>query len=449
MTRFDSLRLRFLAGGLAWILLGLVAAGFVVSGVFRAEMRAQIENELGEHMFELETLIDSDDDGAVRLHRPLSDPRFSRADSGFFWQVRKDGVAVLRSSSLGTGTLQGGAASADPQLEAGIGPDGATFVYGVTRAPHPGSAPLEILVAADRNVLEATVAHFNTELVRALVAFGLLLGLIGGALVGFGLRPLDRLRAAVGDIRSGRTQRMPVDFPAEIRPLVSDLNKLLDATGDMVQRARIGAGNLAHGLRTPLAVQMDEAKRLEAAGASEAAATMMAQCLRMERQIDYHLARAGAVGPGRVAGVTTGVAERVEGILSALRRLHAGRAVAFANVGGADSELRAACDGVDLGEMVSNLVDNAGKWARSRVEVGWLADGGNLVIAVDDDGPGLAPELRAQAFAIGERLDDAVPGSGLGLAIVRDLARLYGGDASLADSPLGGLRAVLTLPLAV
>jgi signal transduction histidine kinase len=242
---------------------------------------------------------------------------------------------------------------------------------------------------------------------------------------------------------------LPDGFPTEIAPLVADLNAMLASTGDMVQRARVGTGNLAHGLRTPLAVQMDEAQRLHDAGATEAAETILHQCQRMQRQIDYHVARASAVGPSRLAGVNTVIAGKAAMILSALARLHLARGVKFGVADDVDARLAVACDPTDLGEMLSALVDNAGKWASHQVLVRWdRAADHMIVISVDDDGPGLPLAVREQAFAIGERLDDVVPGSGLGLAIARDLARLYGGDAQLDDSPLGGLRAKLRLPIA-
>lgn len=446
--RMDSLRFRFVVGGLLWLVFAMLAAGVLISNIYRDATRNAMRDELGEHSFELEALLDLSHPGPPHLVRQLSDPRFSTPGSGFYWEVKRQGVSLLRSPSLRNASLSGRLGDGTPQLGSGSGPDGAAFVNGFARTGADG-VPVELRVAVDKDRLETTVADFNGALARSLIVFALLLVLGGIMLVGFGLRPLAKLRTAMADIRSGRLARLPDGFPSEITPLVADLNALIAATGDMVQRARVGAGNLAHGLRPPLAVQMDEAQRLHDAGATEAAETILHQCQRMQRQIDYHVARASAVGPSRLAGVNTVIAEKAAVILSALARLHLARGVQFGVADDVDSSLAVACDPTDLGEMLSALVDNAGKWASHRVLVRWdPAADDMIVISVDDDGPGLPLEVREQAFAIGERLDDLVPGSGLGLAIARDLARLYGGDARLDDSPLGGLRAQLRLPMA-
>jgi signal transduction histidine kinase len=444
----DSLRFRFVVGGLLWLVFAMVAAGLLISNIYRDATRGAMRDELGEHSFELEALLDLSQPGPPHLVRQLSDPRFSTPGSGFYWEVTRQGVSLLRSPSLRNASLSGPLGDGTPQLGQGYGPDGAAFVNGFARTG-PDGVPIELRVAVDNDRLETTVADFNQALARSLIVFALLLVFGGIMLVSFGLRPLGKLRTAMADIRSGRLARLPDGFPTEIAPLVADLNAMLASTGDMVQRARVGAGNLAHGLRTPLAVQMDEAQRLHDAGATEAAETILHQCQRMQRQIDYHVARASAVGPSRLAGVNTMIAEKADIILSALARLHLARGVKFGVADDVDARLAVATDPTDLGEMLSALVDNAGKWASHQVLVRWdRAADDMIVISVDDDGPGLPLAVREQAFAIGERLDDVVPGSGLGLAIARDLARLYGGDAQLDDSPLGGLRAQLWLPIA-
>lgn len=448
LGRLESLRLRFVAGGIVWLVFSMLAAGVLISDIYRDATRGAMCDELGEHTFELEALFDLSQPERPHMIRQLSDPRFSEPGSGFYWEVRRQGTSVLRSPSLLTASLSGPLGDGTPTLGSGSGPDGATFVNGFSRQG-PDGVPIEFRVAVDKDQLEASVTNFNQALARSLMAFALLLILGGILLISFALQPLAKLRSAMTDIRSGRLARVPDGFPSEIAPLVSDLNALLESTADLVKRARTGAGNLAHGLRTPLAVQMDEAQRLHDAGATEAADTIMHQCQRMQRQIDYHVARAGAVGPARIAGVNTLISEKTAIILSALDRLHRARSLQFAIAEGVDARLAIACDPIDFGEMLSTLVDNAGKWAVHRVTVRWDRTGDGMVaISIDDDGPGLPVALREQAFAIGERLDDLVAGSGLGLAIARDLARLYGGDARLDDSPLGGLRAQLVLPIA-
>jgi signal transduction histidine kinase len=259
---------------------------------------------------------------------------------------------------------------------------------------------------------------------------------------------MTRLRGALAEIKSGKAGHLPRDFPSEVQPLIDDLNSMIDLNKQMVQRARAQAGNLAHGLKTPLAVLTDEADRLAARGETAEAETIAQQCLRMRRQIDYQIARARAAASRSMPGVAAPVETAVTNIVSALKRLYAEKELKFAFA--VDQNCVALCDPMDLNEMLANLVDNACKWAKREVAITGSVDlvRNCAVIHVDDDGPGLPPESMDVVFQIGERLDERVPGSGLGLPIVRDLAQLYGGAIHLESSDKGGLKAVLTLPLA-
>lgn len=273
----------------------------------------------------------------------------------------------------------------------------------------------------------------------------LMLGLLVAALtqVRSGLAPLNRLRARLVDLRDGRARRVDGDYPAEVQPLVDDLNALLDDRERRVARAQARAGDLAHGLKTPLAVLAQEAERAEAAGHRELAAVLGEQVERMRRQIDSHLAHARAAAAGTAGDERCAVADSAQGIARALLRLHAERGVTIDVNVRADRVVRVAR--ADLDEMLGNLLDNACKFARSRVTLEAAVAERQVVITVDDDGPGLSPELREAVLKRGVRADQAAPGSGLGLAIVRDLAELYGGSITLGASPAGGLRARLEL----
>jgi signal transduction histidine kinase len=276
----------------------------------------------------------------------------------------------------------------------------------------------------------------------SLFVFGLLAA--GLTQVRIGLSPLARLRRRLAEVRQGRHPRVEGRFPTEVEPLVSDLNALLDDRERSVARAQAKAGDLAHGLKTPLAVLSQEAERAAAAGQAELAATIAQQVERMRRQVDYHLAHARAAASGATLGARSAVAPAVDGLVRTLRRLHAERGLAIDVRIPAEQAVR--CQREDLEEMLGNLLDNACKWAASRVAVASAEDGGGVTLTVDDDGPGLEPSLREAVLQRGVRADEAAPGSGFGLAIVRDLAELYGGQVLLEGSPLGGLRARLRLP---
>jgi len=277
-----------------------------------------------------------------------------------------------------------------------------------------------------------------------LTAVAILLMIVGLIQVRSGLSPFNLLRGRLGAVRAGRNRRLDGSYPSEVQPLVDDLNALLEHREQMVTRAIAKAGDLAHGLKTPLAILAQEAERAAAAGQKDLAAAIGQQVERMRRQIDYHLAHARAAASGASSGARSSLAPSTEGLSRTLLRLHAGRGITI------DERVDAAhtvkCQREDLDEMLGNLLDNACKWARSRVTITSTPSNGVVAIAVDDDGPGLAASMRDVVLQRGVRADEAAPGSGLGLAIVRDLAELYGGSIGLGQSPLGGLRATLELP---
>jgi signal transduction histidine kinase len=280
---------------------------------------------------------------------------------------------------------------------------------------------------------------------------GLLFGVVVLALLALGLRqvrralsPLDRLRERLAAIHAGGETVVAGEYPAEVQPLVDDLNVLLQQRDQAVRRAIAKAGDLAHGLKTPLAVLTQEAERARAAGQQELADSLDEQIGRMRRQLEYHLAHARAAASGASVGTVASVRESAEGLVRTLTRLHAARGLTMDVVVDPAHVVRVQRE--DLDEMLGNLMDNACKWTRSRVAVSSQAQAATVVISVEDDGPGVPPADRDVVLQRGVRADEAAPGTGLGLAIVRDLAQLYGGSIQLGDAASGGLRAVLTLP---
>ncbi|MGA2810460.1 MAG: ATP-binding protein [Candidatus Acidiferrum sp.] len=256
--------------------------------------------------------------------------------------------------------------------------------------------------------------------------------------------PFGRLRRQLSGLRDGSSTRIEGTYPTEVQPLVDDLNSLLEHRERIVRRALAKAGDLAHGLKTPLAVLSQEADRADAAGQQEMASTLSSQVERMRRQIEYHLAQARAATPGNVPSSRCSVLLSVEGLTRTLGRIYAGRGLAI--VADIPSEHFVRGQREDLEEMLGNLLDNACKWATSKVRIQSVQEDRAIVITVDDDGPGIPSSIRDQVLRRGVRYDETAPGSGLGLAIVRDLAELYEGSIALENSPMGGLRASLRLP---
>jgi len=269
---------------------------------------------------------------------------------------------------------------------------------------------------------------------------------VGLLLVRRGLSSFDELRTRLAAVKEGRARRLEGHYPEEVLPLVQDLNSLLDDRELRVKRALTTAGDLAHGLKTPLTLLNQQADRARSAGQSELAAGIMQQVERMRRQVDYHLAHARASASGGNPSARSHVLTSADGLARTMMTIHADRRIAIEVHVPHDQFVRAQRE--DLDELLGNLIDNACKWATSRVEVRSSLDSRDVVTTVDDDGPGLAVELREAVLQRGVRADEAAPGSGLGLAIVTDLVELYGGSIALGPSPLGGLRATLRLPAA-
>jgi signal transduction histidine kinase len=268
--------------------------------------------------------------------------------------------------------------------------------------------------------------------------------IVGTTIIRRGLTKIDALRADLANLDRSPNRRLEGEFPSEIQPLVDDLNSLLDTREKAIERAVAKAGDLAHGLKTPLAILAQDVDRARAAGQDDLAASINQQVTRMKRQVDYHLSQARAAASGGTAIARASVLESTEGLRRAMLRLFADRGITIDIHVAPDVAVRVQRE--DLDEMLGNLIENACKWARTRVVVSADAADDDRTITIDDDGSGLAPPMREAVLQRGVRADEAAPGTGLGLAIVRDLAELYGGSITLGDAPQGGLRASLRLP---
>lgn len=268
---------------------------------------------------------------------------------------------------------------------------------------------------------------------------------IAGMLIAAGgLRRLDRVRTRVSAVRAGEERRLDASGLTEIEPLVRDMNDLLEQRETLIRRALETAGDLAHGLKTPLAIMAREVDRLEALGQHDSAATIAEQVERMRRQLEFHLARARASGAGSTYGRRTEVGVATNKLVNTVRRLYASRSLAFEVLVAESFVVR--CEPEDFEEMLGNLLDNACKWAASVVIVTATRSGDAVTLLVDDDGPGIDPLMLDRVVQRGAREHEDAPGHGLGLAIVNDLARLYRGSLDLERGDRGGLRARLVLP---
>lgn len=450
-----SLRIRLSFITLVSLLIVLLTAHVGLSGLFREHVVAQFDARLVQQLDQITARLDMNDQGQAQISGSLSDPRWDKPYSGLYWQLdeisteTQSRFGVLRSRSLWDTQLQlSNDALADGEWHAHdeIGPLGTT-VRVVERAVQlngTSKARWRLMVAADTAEVQSATDRFNGVLGLSLLGLGFLLLLTAWAQVVLGLSPLNKLHAALQALRQGQSQRLEGQFPNELHALISDFNTVLDRNTEVVTRARTQAGNLAHALKTPLAVLRNAATQ---APDHEWRPVVQAQVDAAQRQIDWHLARARASAAHQLPGQRTEVAPILEGLLRVMRRVHLERRLDI-EVSTLPSTLCFAGEEQDLQEMLGNLIDNACRNATAHVRVSVQAKSNQWLFNVDDDGPGVPPSQYAAVLQRGVRLDESQPGSGLGLAIVVELAELYGGNLTLHTSPMQGLQASLTLPTA-
>ncbi len=443
-----------------WSVVILAAAGFILSAVNFQAAEGDFDERLGVYLRALIADVAASDDSRGAAGQ-LSEPLFELPLSGWYWQItRLDGPKpdVRASKSLFAERL-----SPLPEGSgAAVGPGGIRKGY----ATGPDDRRLRVLEryieAGDDGRYLVQVAASSEELTADIQGFNLLLGftfaLLGLALVGstaiqlrFGLRPLRRIQAGVTAIRRGEGERIDGRFPPDLAPLAGELNLLISSNREVVERARTQVGNLAHALKTPLSVLVNEADVQSDETARELARLVREQTRIMRDQVAYYLDRARAAARVGMIGTATDVKGSVDALLRTFDKIYVERGLHFSAE--VPEGLRFRGERQDFDDLVGNLIDNAGKWAATTVRVqAELAEAGgggtasDICLTVDDDGPGLPADARDFATRRGRRLDESKPGSGLGLSIVTDLAGAYGGLFTLHDSPLGGLRAVLRLP---
>jgi signal transduction histidine kinase len=451
----SSLALRLFLPATAWTVVILVATGIILSSTYHDAVERSFDRRLGVYLRTLVADVAAPEQSADRGTPTLGEPLFELPLSGWYWQITAldAGKPEIRSSR----SLWDTGLSRLRDEDATTSPDGTRRGYAVgpeeqrlrliERTVDLGEdGRYLIVVAGDPQEIDDETRAFDRAL---LVTFGTLaavLLLITMFQVRFGLAPLKRISEALAAIRAGTAERLEGRFPVEIAPLARETNALIDANREIVERARTHVGNLAHALKTPLSVVVNEA-----AGRDDPLAAKVTEQVNIMRdQIARHLERARLAARLKVVGSITDIVPVVTALTRTMEKIHHGRGIAIDL--DAPTDVRFRGERQDLEEMVGNLVDNACKWAQMRVSVEVVVErhGGaapaTVRIIVDDDGPGLSPAQRDQVARRGRRLDETKPGSGLGLSIVLELAALYGGNLQLGTAPIGGLRAELVLP---
>jgi signal transduction histidine kinase len=446
-VKVGSLRLRLAAGGGAAILLALFVAGFGLILLFERHATRALMEDLDVYLRQLAAGVEIDNSGRLVVARPPADPRFADPFSGLYWQAQGTSGEVEGSRSLWdtimplpADTPESGAV----HRHDAIGPAGQRLLVAerLIRIPYGTTEhPVRIAVAADWARIAAARSAFTTDLVPALSLLAMVLAAAAWFQIGLGLQPLAVLRRGVADIRSGASNRLPVGVPVEVRPLVDEVNALLDAQERYVHRARHRAADLAHGLKTPLAALAADARRLREKGEAILASDIESVSETMRRHVDRELIRArvrsSALPPKMQAADLSSLVGRV---VATLARTPQGEHIDFEiDVTG---EVTVPFDKSDLADVLGNLLENAVRHSHGRVKITAVPVGPSCRIDVEDDGPGVPTEFRLKILERGERLDES-GNAGLGLAIVQDILEAYGWKIELGSSVLGGLKTTI------
>ena len=460
MSRLNSLAFRLFATAAIWFLVFLPAAGVVIVQMYRKQSEAAFDQRIQSALTII--TVDTTEAGGSEPGQPknLADTFFKTPELGWYWQIKpleasptKPG-RLLVSDSLGSETLvvlSDKATVKENSLTWGYVVDARSMRLRqvetvVVFGEGDEAQRYSIAVTGDANEPEVAISDFKRRLLAAFALAGA--GLLAVTLlqIRFILYPLRKVEQGLNAIRTGKSTRLDGEVPKEITSLQAEMNALLKSNEDVIERARTQVGNLAHGLKTPLAVLVNEARD----DASPLATKVVEQTTLMRDQVQHYLDRARMAARAGVIGRVTEIQPVADGIARALTRIHRDKDLMFSIT--CEDGAKFQGEKQDLEEMLGNLLDNAAKWTRSEVSLTAHVSGVSkqrmLTITIEDDGPGLTDEQLGAPIQRGRRLDETKPGSGLGQSIVADLAHSYQGKFTLGRSKLGGLAATLTLPAA-
>ena len=442
-----SLRLRLLLAGAASVLTALMLSYLGLTLLFERHVERRVEAEISVYLDQVVSGLDRSADGTLIMATAPADPRFSEPLAGLYWQVQA-GAAVLRSRSLWDAELalpSDELADGAVHLHRIVGPDGSSELIVVERSvtlpARLGGGAMRAAVAADSAEITIATRAFAADLVPYLAVIAALLIAAAYVQVAIGLRPLGAVRRRLAAIRAGELARLGRSFPDEILPLAVEVDALLEAREDQVKKARARAGDLAHGLKTPLQVLAGDVERLRAKGEGQIAGDIEEVATAMRRHVDRELARA-RMAAGK-PDARAKVADVVQRVVAVVARTPAGTRLDWS------VEIPAATiariDPDDLSEALGNLMENAAHHARSKVSIRARREAELIAITIADDGPGIPKDQLEQALSRGGQLDRSAGGAGLGLAIVGDIAEAWGARFDIRTNG-EGLEVDFTVP---
>jgi len=447
MAQNKSIKKRLMFGALIWVTIALIASHIILSNLFKIAVENNFDDRLRVQAQEILSLIQINAENKFELKRKINNPRLSLPGSGWYWQITPQNGTTLRSRSLWDNVLpipekmtwQPGFSKAYKQ-GLSFGED-VHVLSGVFSLPKTRQK-IRILVAGPRTEIDRSIDQFKIQLIWGLLTLGV--GLMAAVFfqIQFGLRPLAQLGNALQDIQNGSKQRLDGQYPEEIKPVVNELNTVLDHSEQRIKRTRKEIGDLAHALKTPIAIIQNEAENNTH---SQEMMLIQTQCQIMQDRIHYQLARARTAGTKHLLGSNIPIEPVLQSIKKTMKMLHVGNCPALLIETQQNVCFRG--DRQDLEEIMGNIIDNACKWANEKIIITALFQSQNLSITVEDDGLGLTPEQSKTALKRGQRFDGEQPGSGLGLAIVHDIVQLYQGQINLSRSHLGGLSVEIIFPI--
>lgn len=442
-----SLFVRFSIAAAVLIILALTLAGLGLRQIFNQEIERRVVDELGQIVKMLAAQVRIDEQGMPALDASLPDPRFDVAYGGIYWQIEREDGRSARSRSLWDFVLSlpdAGNRSHPMTLD---GPNGSKLLSIGRRVFVPSAKDevgLLITAALDRNDLLLPQQVFSRLLVISLVALGAILIIAMIVFIRLALRPFDALGRELKKIHGGAKRELTGDFPREVQPVINDLNKLIRFHDAAIDRARVQASDLAHGLKTPLAVLNVASRQAAEAGYKDITAMIDEQTTMMRRHVDRVLARTRAGIAATLGRKAVAIAPVAEKVVRAFKRLPEKQSLTWeCNV---PSAAMFPGEEGDLVEILGNLLDNARKWGKGRIRLTVLTEPNSVTLHVEDDGPGISSDAEPE-IARGRRWDEAVPGTGFGLAITRDLVDIYRGELQLGRSDLGGVSVSIKLPI--
>jgi signal transduction histidine kinase len=451
----NSLRFRLLGAGAIVILVAVQVAGVMLLLLFERNVIRLVHNEMDAGLEQLARFLSRDEAGKPQLSNSSADPGFRQRLSGRYWQISADGEVLLRSRSLGSAQLD---TKSVPDTMHGVqrlpllGPDKQTL-YGSLRrmvleptAPGQGAANFLLVVAmdvAEIRALDALNGQLRGDVFAALALLAAILIAAAMMQVSVGLRPLEVLRTGIEKIRVGKARRLSDEVPSELQPLVAETNRLLEAQEKAIESARARAGDLAHGLKTPLTALTGLAGRLREQERTNFADELEQQLKGLNKHIERELTRT-RIAAGTTIPQKTSVEPIVGRLFRTMEKLPRGDRIDWSLI--CEPNLIAPVEESDLAEILGNLLDNARKWARSEVEIAATSVADSVELLIDDDGPGVPESDRIRVMLRGTRLDENVPGWGLGLNITKTIVEAYGGQMLLDSSVRGGLSVRLMLP---